>query len=58
MQLGMLLSVITECDYLVYSEIQKDLAVRIVSFDENHILEICSPYDLVNVYYFKIFFLE
>lgn len=51
MQLGMLLSGITECDYLVYSEIGKDLAVRRVPFDENHILEICLC--LVNVYFEK-----
>lgn len=36
MQVGMLLSGITECDNLVYSEIGKDLAVRTVLFYENH----------------------
>ncbi|KAL1488561.1 hypothetical protein ABEB36_015024 [Hypothenemus hampei] len=51
MQLGMLVSGIPECDYLVYSEFGDDLVMRRISFDENYILEICPC--LIKVYFEK-----
>lgn len=51
-QIGMLLSGIDECDYLVYSEKGKDFVLKRVLFDEQYVYDLTAK--LVNVY-FEIF---
>jgi len=48
-QIGMLLSGMSECDFLIYSKKYKDFVLKPVSFDPPYVLDLVSR--LINVYF-------
>ena len=48
-QLGLFVTGLDECDYVVYSQLGKDCVVVPVKYDEQHVLELISR--LINVYF-------